>query len=214
MDDDDIDNMDFDLPTEVMQAVSSSSQSNPHRQAQQQSASGLMAAPGTEVDPRLREEMKSWTVVYPIYISSNGRRHRKIPLGMCPTARPSAIFIAECLRFLQLNGDMDPNKRHPADPLTFGRVRVQLFDPATRRPMNSKITTKRQLLKEIAALYPTVEERLLKADRNMADMVAASLSAITLQEDTTKDGPPPNPAGKGKEAVGSIKAPKKKGKKK
>ncbi|KAI8824029.1 uncharacterized protein EV422DRAFT_518665 [Fimicolochytrium jonesii] len=205
LEEDDIDNMDFDLPEEVLRRP-------PQQSAVAVSASsstGSLPSGATEATAAMREAVKSWTVVYPIYISSAGRAHRKIPLKECPTATPSAVYIAECVRFLRLPAAIEADKRHPADPLVFGRIRVQLRDDSTKTPLNGKIRTKRELLREIAKIYNGIEEKVNASDPQARAMAAASRSEVSsIVEEMVKEI-------KGKEATagqgGGSK--KKKGKK-
>ncbi|KAI8919095.1 hypothetical protein DFJ77DRAFT_453021 [Powellomyces hirtus] len=130
----------------------------------------------------------SWTVIYPINISSTGKQHRKLALAQCPTRTPSALYIAECVRFLGLPAAFEPEKRHPADPLVFGRVRVQIRDPATLQPLNPNVRTKRQLVKEVARYYPGIEMKMNEQDPRMPAMAAASRSeASSVVEALAKD---------------------------
>lgn len=49
---------------------------------------------------------------------------------------------------------------HPRDWGTFGRVRVELLDSLTKEPLHSEITTRKQLLREIARRIPQLQDRI------------------------------------------------------
>ncbi|TPX56267.1 hypothetical protein PhCBS80983_g04638, partial [Powellomyces hirtus] len=181
MDPDDIDDMDFDLPQELISPAS------PHTRSTSSSNSSSIPAPTAPSflssahlppasDAAMREIAKSWTVIYPINMSSTGKQHRKLALAQCPTRTPSALYIAECVRFLGLPAAFEPEKRHPADPLVFGRVRVQIRDPVTHQPLNPNVRTKRHLVKEVARYYPGIEMKMNEQDPRMPAMAAASRS--------------------------------------
>ncbi|KAJ3080146.1 hypothetical protein HK102_003265 [Quaeritorhiza haematococci] len=178
IDDDDIDNMDFGLPEELLNAPASSF---PAFQQQPGSPNSPDAASFKRVnmDPALAQTMKKWVCVYPVYIDagktmSEGRR---IPKELA-VKEPAAVYMAESLRHLGLMGALEADKRHPRDPFTFGRIRVQLRTPDGRL-CNPAVTNKRELLVRMAALLPQVEADLKKSDPRVTAMAAASRSEIS-----------------------------------
>lgn len=116
--------------------------------------------------------------------------------------------MAECVRLLALPTALETEKRHPGDPLVFGRLKVQLKHTTTKKPLNPRVPTKLALLREIARMYPEAEQRLKSQDSRIAAMAAASRSEISkVVEELAKEGT--------KEASGSGSGGgKKKGKRK
>ncbi|KND01908.1 uncharacterized protein SPPG_03697 [Spizellomyces punctatus DAOM BR117] len=199
MDPDDIDNMDFDIPAHLLNAQQQAGPSG-SGSAQTRSQPRMVA-----VDPSIHETAKSWTTLYPVYLDPT-KPQRRLAKTLCPSA-PSAIYMSECVRLLNLPAVLDPEKRHPADPLVFGRIKVQIKHSATKKPLNPNVTSKLGLLREIAKMYAEVEERMKKEDPRIVAMAAASRSEVskTIQE-LAKDAAKESGSGSG--------GGKKKGKKK
>ncbi|KAI9101379.1 signal recognition particle, SRP19 subunit [Phlyctochytrium arcticum] len=171
--DDDIDNMDFDLPAHLLpNSGGSSSMSQPMAQEMAHQIPPRML----QANDAIKEAAKTWTAVYPVYLDPSHPR-RKLAKNLL-TPDPSAVYIAECVRLLNVPAVLDPEKRHPADPLVFGRLKVQIKNQYGQ-PMNSRITTKLELLRAIAKMYPAVVEDMKKEDPKIAAMAAASRSEIS-----------------------------------
>jgi signal recognition particle subunit SRP19 len=192
------------------------------RKAAVSSSSSSSTAPPSEsqpiqmqnLDPAIKQAMKQWTCVYPVYLDagksvSEGRR---IPKSAGLT-NPSIVFLGECCRQLQLNHVVEMFKRHPRDPLTYGRVRVQIkATGGPFKPTRTDIKSKFDLLLKIAAVYPDIEAAMKKANPVLAAQAAASRQEMSkLVEETYKEA---TKEIKEKEEGGSSKSAKKKNKKK
>jgi len=85
-----------------------------------------------------------WVCVYPTYL--NGARSiaegRRVPREACPT-NPTLRDIVETAAKLGLRMVVEVNKRHPRDPFTLGRVRVELKkeDGSLAGPIKSRAST-------------------------------------------------------------------------
>ncbi|KAI9011133.1 signal recognition particle, SRP19 subunit [Gaertneriomyces semiglobifer] len=193
MDPDDIDNMDFDLPVHLMQqsqgagpsgASSSTSLPEGHRPPRNAPA-----------DAAIKQAAKSWTAVYPVYIDATRphRLGRRLPKELCSASPPSIVYMTECVRMLGLPCLVDTEKRHPADPLVMGRLKVQIKNLTTNAPLNARIRTKMDLLKEIARVYDQVEQAVNEGDPKMVAMAAASRSEISknIKELVKESSTPP-----------------------
>ncbi|KAJ3177445.1 hypothetical protein HDU87_004464 [Geranomyces variabilis] len=180
MDPDDIDDMDFDLPAGVGQMqLNAGAGPTPHPLGVAEAHRQRLLDEQRKSEAEMKEASKTWTCVYPIYISPTGKSHRKIPLSLCPTPTPAALYIAECVHFLRLPAAIEPEARHPADPLVFGRIKVQLRDPATKKHLNPQITSKKKLLREIAKYYNGIELKLNQANPKVKQMALASRSELS-----------------------------------
>ncbi|KAJ3053623.1 hypothetical protein HK097_003816 [Rhizophlyctis rosea] len=183
LDDDDIDNMDFDLPDDT--------QLSPSQQSQLQSFQPPPGAPGFGGFPgqpsqadvaAIKEKTKKWTCIYPLYIDRTKpkRLGRKLPSHQCHQT-PTAIYMLEALRLLSIPTVFEPTARHPADPFTFGRLKVQLRDPETRKPLNPEFKTRLQLLKKVAEMLDECERTMKERDPTVAVMAANSRSQISKE---------------------------------
>ncbi|KAJ3416117.1 hypothetical protein HDV05_003086 [Chytridiales sp. JEL 0842] len=214
-DDFDVDNMDFDLPASLVPQQSSSGYEpllqTPSEalqraaQAQAQARTQNQSLPRqqpqqSQIDPALRQAMKTWTTIYPIYLNSSAShsRGRRVPkeLGV---KNPSIIFLGDCVKQLGFHCVVEMGKRHPRDPLTFGRVKVNLALRGVK---------KTEFLVQLAKVYPEVEARMLKEDPMRAAQAAASRSEMSrLVQETYKEAKEIKEGGEGKAGK------KKKGKK-
>ncbi|KAJ3130539.1 signal recognition particle subunit [Nowakowskiella sp. JEL0407] len=209
---DDIDDMDF-LPDEIANEIAQQSS-----QAGSSSSSSLPLAPPpptqrvNQLDPKLAMQMKTWVCVYPVYIDSTktmseGRRVPK-DIGI---SEPVIMFMAEAVRTLQLNCIAEMSKRHPRDPFTFGRLRVQIkFDSeagdAAGQAVRPNITSKKELLLAICRNYAAAENLLKENDPRIPAMAAASRSVISADIEKL--------ANEANKEVNNAGKPKKKNKKK
>jgi signal recognition particle subunit SRP19 len=177
MNDDDIDNMDFALPQELM----------PQNSAMNPFAQMMQAAPMQQIQPphqeALLQETKNWTCVYPIYIdkSKSIDKGRKIPMEFC-VEEPAAIYMVEAATKLGLMAGLEANKRHAKDPLVFGRIRVKLKDEGGRF-LHSTIHTKRQLLIEIAKIVDEVKRTAPDPDGRFKTFANQSRSVLVWPEE-------------------------------
>ena len=62
-------------------------------------------------------------------------------------------------RFLKLEHVVEPEKRHPSDFFTLGRVRVQLWQADGMTPVVADIPSKKALLKRLGELVPKLKSR-------------------------------------------------------
>lgn len=137
---DDIDNMDYDLPTQPMAGPSASTQQR-----------GSSAAVSYASVPANSDEHKRWICIYPIYIDADrsyakGRKVRTDKAVKEPRAAHMQLAIAR----LGLQTVLEPSAKHPRDFFNPGRVRVRLFDDKGR-PIQRAISTRKQLLARISA---------------------------------------------------------------
>ncbi|KAJ3114448.1 hypothetical protein HDU96_002068 [Phlyctochytrium bullatum] len=191
-DDFDVDNMDFDLPPEL---VGPSGGQQPLLMTKEEAArmqrtipSSSVATPQPsqpDIDPAIKESMKTWTSVYPVYLDA-GRSTRAGRMIPAPKAikEPSIVYITECCKTLRLNMIVDQRKRHPKDPLNYGRIRIQIRSP-TGQPMRSDIPNKKALLLKIAEMYAEVEEATKKSTPMAATAAAALRSEMQKTVDET-----------------------------
>ncbi|KAJ3149679.1 hypothetical protein HDU86_006856 [Geranomyces michiganensis] len=180
MDPDDVDDMDFDLPAGVGQMqLDAGAGPSQHPLGVAEAHRQRLLAERLKSEAAVKEASKTWTCVYPIYISPTGKSHRKIPLSLCPTPTPAALYIGECVAFLRLPAAIEPEARHPADPLVFGRIKVQLRDPVTKKHLNPQITSKKKLLREIAKYYNGIELKLNQENPKCKQMALASRSELS-----------------------------------
>jgi len=185
LDDDNIDNMDYALPgdlvakpaTDFTNAGTSTSPSTSSYSSFNELKFNPITSPNESSAhlTTLSAHMKQWFCLYPVYINRNksDTDGRKIPKQFA-VENPTAIYIAEAASSLGLPAALEPDKRHPKDPLTFGRVRVSLKH-SNGILIKSDIPTKRILLKKIAEILPEIEKKLA-GNPNLAGWAAASRS--------------------------------------
>lgn len=179
--DDDIDNMDFALPT------TSSMQPQSQQQKQVSNTSpftSLISQIPKEYKQPLQSDqpsidqslIKDWICIYPLYldVSKSFKKERRVPKSIA-VKEPAAIYIAESIKVLKLNGALEVQKRHPKDPLVFGRVKVELkVNGVFVHPF---IRTKKQLMVEICRVLPGVVESF-KLDVSILQIAAESRSEL------------------------------------
>ncbi|TPX30642.1 hypothetical protein SmJEL517_g05838 [Synchytrium microbalum] len=175
VDDDDIDNMEFELP-----GVNYSPQ--PPQQQSQQPSKQIMPSPPigqSTIDPATLARFKSWHCIYPVYIDADktvaqGRRIAK-HLGC---KEPHIFAMAEAVRRLNLSAVLEGDKRHPRDPFVFGRLRVQL---RTQEGVaaHGAIRSKKMLLEAIARLVPEMSQLIKANDPRVAALAAQSRSELS-----------------------------------
>lgn len=162
--DDDIDDMDFALPP----AGASSDIPGAMRAA--------MARQQT-----LPKGAERWTMVYPVYVNSlkSVSDGRKVPKSLAVPS-PAAVYLAEAAKALGLPTVYEPDKRHPRDPLTFGRIRVSLTgSPSAVGQLPGNKLTKKQLLVKLAAMVPSVQAA---ASDQVQSLARQSLSIVSWDE--------------------------------
>jgi signal recognition particle subunit SEC65 len=178
--DDDIDNMDFELPTDVLFTAVD------QYQPAVQSARPQQPLQATQEPQIPLEIIKDWTCIYPVYIDvdKSTKRGRMIPTSVA-VKEPAAIYIAEAVKQLKFNAVLEGNKRHPQDCFTYGRIKVQL--KVDGRATHPYIKTKKQLLIEVSKMLPSVIEEVNKINPDAITIASESRSQITLiNEDMAK----------------------------
>ncbi|KAJ2808743.1 signal recognition particle subunit [Coemansia furcata] len=101
-------------------------------------------------------QYKRWVCLYPLYFdkSRSVEKGRRVPLSIAveePHARQMSVAVKE----VGFNVCYEPNKSHPADFFTPGRVRVQLFNDSGV-PMRPDITTRKELMRRVAVMMDKV----------------------------------------------------------
>ena len=122
MSDDDIDNMDFELPTDSL--ISQPPIDPPMDPFQQDFP--VHPFQNSDLDPKIEQQIKNYIVLYPIYFDASRslKQGRRIPSQLA-IKEPSAIHIYETCTRLGLHCYLEKQKRNPRDQLVFGRVRVE-----------------------------------------------------------------------------------------
>ncbi|KAJ3380574.1 hypothetical protein HDU92_005888 [Lobulomyces angularis] len=177
----DVDNMDFELPTEEVgrkhtEEVEKRSIVSPYQQHQLLQEQQLMQ------QNEFLKRIKDWQCIYPVYIDaskpvSEGRRIST----KYAVKEPACCYIAEaCKRLNFQNVVVESGKRHPRDQLTYGRVRINLRKPDGSF-VNPKISSKNQLLRKVAELMEVCEADLLKLDPRIAAHAAQSRSVVSKE---------------------------------
>ncbi|KAI8915756.1 signal recognition particle, SRP19 subunit [Gorgonomyces haynaldii] len=107
-------------------------------------------------------------MVYPVYIdkTKSFRQGRKLNQELC-VEEPSIVYMAEAAKRLGYGVQFEPQKRHPRDPLVFGRLKIVKAGKS-----------KKQVMKEIAFAYPTMVLEL--SDPKVKEMAEHSRSQIPL----------------------------------
>ncbi|KAJ1821831.1 signal recognition particle subunit [Coemansia sp. RSA 2675] len=105
---------------------------------------------------------KRWVCLYPLYFDKTRsvEKGRRVPLSIAvdsPHGRQMAVAVKE----VGLNVCYEPNKSHPRDFFTPGRIRVQLFNDAGL-PMRQDIRTRKELMRRVAI---TMDKVLVPRDR-------------------------------------------------
>ena len=122
MSDDDIDNMDFELP---MLSIPQPSAEQPEMDLFQQDFP-VHPFQKSDLDPETEQKIKNYIVIYPIYFDQTKslNKGRRVPSNLA-VKEPSAIHIYETCAKLGLTCYLEKHKRNPRDQLVFGRVRVE-----------------------------------------------------------------------------------------
>lgn len=175
MDDDDfdIDNMDFEAG--LVPAGSGSGPSHNYNQQQKEKA---------QVP---RQNVRGWSMIYPVYIdrARSTNKGRLVGKEFC-VDEPVAPVMAECCHRLGLSTVFEGDKRHPKDPLVFGRIRIKLFRDGGDKStfINTKFKTKIDVLKAISEVYEKIYKELIEDDDRVKSVIEQSRSKIPddLQE--------------------------------
>ncbi|KAJ3213560.1 hypothetical protein HDU67_002770 [Dinochytrium kinnereticum] len=221
----DVDNMDFELPHELVggsseqpllmtKAEAARAQRIPSSSLVKQKPQPEQTLPqrrevqANQLDPEIREAIKTWTSVYPVYLDAGKSTRKGRMISSAHAIKdPSIVFLGECCRRLGFSAAVENMKRHPKDPLTFGRVRVQIKSPSGVA-IQKDVPNKKALLLKIAAKYPEVEQEMKKGDPMLATAAAASRSVMSkIVEESYKEA---TKEIKAKDGGGSSKKSKKK----
>ena len=183
MSDDDIDNMDFDLPMVPPE-------NNPMRELLEMDMKSMEPKPQyepnfsytTTEDFSRYYHLTSWICIYPVYINSEKtlQQGRKLEKTLA-VKEPVAIYMAESAKTLGLQVVLESKKRHPRDFFTFGRIRVKLTDE--KGSFVSSIKTKKQLMMEIAKNMTKCGETLEALDPKMKGYAETSRSVVQLKNE-------------------------------
>lgn len=116
---------------------------------------GARAPAGTPIDAKL---LRTFVSLYCCYFNAalNERKGRRLPVSAC-VINPHPYDLAEAAVSLGLNVAIE-SKRHPCDPWSMGRVRVQLKLPSGSLAV-PEIVSKNALMQRIAALLPDLPGR-------------------------------------------------------
>ena len=124
----DIDNMDFPLPDQAMSRPTGNIYSMTKEQ--------------------VKEEIKDWMCIYPVYIDSKKTKAegRKLGKEYCVES-PTIYAMLEAMEKLQIS-TVAEDKKHPRDQLRSGRLKVNYLG------------NKKELLKRIAKLVPECQKAI------------------------------------------------------
>lgn len=173
---DDVDDMEYELPTEstssnkiLMEPVAAPSPPLAQGITSSNAMAGAnIAGPGKanvsgdgvkKIDPA---EFKDWACLYPIYFDASRSvgEGRRVSRSLAVDS-PISLNIAYACRSLGVSSCHEPTKTHPNDWANPGRVRVDYKREG--RPVNSLYKSKRQLLNAIAKYlktHPTTKEMI------------------------------------------------------
>ncbi|KAJ2742133.1 signal recognition particle subunit [Coemansia sp. BCRC 34301] len=122
-------------------------------------------------------QYKRWICLYPLYFdkSRSVEKGRRVPLVLAidsPHARQLSVAVKE----VGFNVCYEPNKSHPSDFFTPGRVRVQLFNDAGM-PMRQDIKTRKELMRQVAVKMNKV---LVPRDREptLQDLISSGAMPV------------------------------------
>ncbi|KAJ3325205.1 hypothetical protein HDV06_004995 [Boothiomyces sp. JEL0866] len=200
-DDFDVDNMDFDLPTDDqiplstplgglgqglggpmpgMPGLPGMGAGVPQGFGMSPMAQGFpgMTPPDAAEMEKQQELIKNWVAIYPVYINceksiSQGRR---IPSEFA-VKEPAAIYMGQAAKLLGYNVALELNKRHPRDPFTFGRLRIK-FKDENGAPVISDITNKKELLIRLAEKIPEAMEKMNDSEGKNKSFADSSRSVL------------------------------------
>ncbi|KAJ2781705.1 signal recognition particle subunit [Coemansia javaensis] len=102
-------------------------------------------------------QFKRWVCLYPLYFDRGRslRDGRRVPSALAVDA-PHGRQVSMAAKEAGFSVCYEPNKTHPRDFFTPGRVRVQLFD-AAGNCMRHDVRSRKQLLLRVAAKMPLVD---------------------------------------------------------
>ncbi|KAJ2456717.1 signal recognition particle subunit [Coemansia sp. RSA 2424] len=117
-------------------------------------------------------QYKRWVCLYPLYFdkSRSIEKGRRVPRTLAVDS-PHARQLSVAAKEVGFNVCYEPNKSHPSDFFTPGRVRVQLFNDAGL-PTRQDIKTRKELMRKVAAKMDKV---LVPRDREptLQDLISS-----------------------------------------
>lgn len=196
----DVDDMDFPLPQVEQQ--------------QPQQGGGVrigQSLGGMKVvnDP---SQFKSWICLYPLYFDNarSVEQGRKVPLSLAVES-PHDRQLSMATKEAGFNVCYEPNKSHPRDFFTAGRVRVKLFDEQGR-PMRGDVVNRKQLMKQVAEKMGQVNAPREK-EPTLQDLIeSGAMPALPGMPPMGGADNEPSPASAASTSTKASKKSKKKGK--
>ncbi|KAJ1727479.1 signal recognition particle subunit [Coemansia sp. Benny D160-2] len=148
----DVDDMDFPLPTEPGFGGGMAAERNA-------GGGGIRIGQGLGGMQVVNDaaQFKDWVCLYPLYFDK-GRslnRGRKVPATLAVDS-PYGKQLSMAVKEAGFSVCYEPNKSHPRDFFTAGRVRVKLFDDAGR-PMRSDVPNRKILCRRVAEKMASVD---------------------------------------------------------
>jgi signal recognition particle subunit SEC65 len=152
---DDIDDMEFELPS----SLPSSSSSAPPLPSQTNNTSTFNPYTNPIPIPDQEENVRGWLTLYPIYFDSTKsvKKGRKVPKEYA-IPRPTCLLIASAVQALAYPCAVDLNKRHPKDPFLLGRVKVN--KKMKKADLLLKVAKRIKLGVQIPKKYESYQEEL------------------------------------------------------
>lgn len=129
--------------------------------------------------------------LYPVYFDRKRsvRNGRKVPMN-CAVECPNPYVLLKCLEQLGYEASFEQAKRHPRDPMTFGRIKVS---------MASNSSSKSTLMLQVCRLYEQVKVTL---DPQLLSKTAPKSAAETPVTEPSGESTVKKPAAKGSVAIG------------
>ncbi|KRX03448.1 Signal recognition particle, SRP19 subunit [Pseudocohnilembus persalinus] len=112
-----------------------------------------------EYQQEVKLEAKNWKAIYPQYISKNltVSEGRKISKEIA-VPNPTIAEIATALKQLRLHCLVETSKAYSRNWMMKGRIKVKLYNE-NQKPVDSKYSSKVQLLKEICKIIKETPAR-------------------------------------------------------
>ncbi|KAG4102524.1 signal recognition particle, SRP19 subunit [Neocallimastix lanati (nom. inval.)] len=123
---------------------------------------------------QIKEEIKNWMCIYPVYIDSTKTKEqgRKLGKEYC-CEKPQSFAMLEAMGKLRISSVLE-DKKHPRDQLRIGRLRVNYTG------------NKKELLKKIAKLVPECQKEL-DEKRKAEEAATASANASSSSSKPTSN---------------------------
>ncbi|KAJ2553268.1 signal recognition particle subunit [Coemansia sp. RSA 1933] len=147
----DVDDMDFPLPSQpTFSNFQTQEAADPGGVRIGQSLGGMQVVSDAS-------RFKDWVCLYPLYFdkSRSLNKGRKVSAALAIDS-PHGRQLSMAVKEVGLNVCYEPNKSHPRDFFTPGRVRVQVFDTAGR-PMRADVPNRKILCRKVAEKMAIVD---------------------------------------------------------